>query len=104
MALSESNFHRPTEFLPDRYLPADSRPGEFAGDRRGTQKPFGLGDRNCIGRLYALAEMRVVLARLVWHFDLAAAPGARLVDWNRLKTYVLVEKEPIMVQARPRRM
>lgn len=40
--------------------------------------------------------MRLVLARLVWRFDLTVAPG-RQVDWNQLKTYVVVEKKAINI-------
>lgn len=32
-------------------------------------KPFSLGPRNCIGKLLAQAEAKLVLAKLLWHFD-----------------------------------
>lgn len=45
MYLSESNFKRAGEFIPERWL-GDS---EFAGDRRDCLNPFSVGPRNCIG-------------------------------------------------------
>lgn len=44
---STSNFHRPAEFLPERWLknPSD----EFREDRRSVLNPFSIGSRNCIG-------------------------------------------------------
>ncbi|KAI1387309.1 cytochrome P450 [Hypoxylon trugodes] len=101
MSLSEDNFHRASEFLPERFLPADMQPAEFENDCRGSQKPFGFGARNCLGKSFALAEMRLVLARLVWKFDMSIAPGGH-VEWGRLKTYVVVQKEPINVIIRER--
>jgi cytochrome P450 len=68
MALSEANFHCHYEFLPN-----EMRRDMFEKDRRSCLKPFGLGGRNCLGKSLALAEMRLVLARLIWHFELSAA-------------------------------
>ncbi|KAK3934390.1 cytochrome P450 [Diplogelasinospora grovesii] len=98
MSLSEANFYRATEFLPERFLPEGcGRPAHFDNDRRNTQKPFGLGPRSCVGKSFALAEMRLVLARLVWRFDICVAPGRRRIDWNKLKTFVVVQKEAIHI-------
>jgi len=44
---STSNFHRPTEFLPERWL--KDPPVEFREDRRSVLNPFSIGSRNCIG-------------------------------------------------------
>jgi cytochrome P450 len=35
-----------------------------------TLRPFSLGPRNCVGKLLALAEARLVTAKLLWHFDI----------------------------------
>lgn len=96
MSRSEANFHRHKESLPDRFLPDGLRPVVFDKDRRGSVKPFGLGVRSCLGKSVALAEMRLVLARLVWGFDLTVGPG-RPINWTDLKTYVVVQKEPIWI-------
>jgi cytochrome P450 len=44
---SASNFHRPTEFLPQRWL--KSPPAAFNADDKAALNPFGIGPRNCIG-------------------------------------------------------
>ncbi|KAK4186250.1 cytochrome P450 [Podospora australis] len=101
IGLSEKNFHRAEEFLPERFLPDGLRPAEFDNDQRSTQRPFGAGLRSCIGKSFAMAEMRVFLARLVWKFDLSAAPGKPVV-WGDLKGYSVVEKVPINIVVKPR--
>ncbi|MCJ1439449.1 hypothetical protein MMC27_008843 [Xylographa pallens] len=103
LSRSDANFHCANDFLPDRFLPEDLRPAAFERDRRSNQKPFGLGARSCLGKSVAWAEMRVVLARLVWRFDIGVAEG-RGVDWMDLKTYIVVQKEPIGVRVKVREM
>lgn len=101
LSRSDANFHRSNDFLPDRFLPDGLRPVEFENDRRNNQKPFGLGTRSCLGKFVALAELRVVLARLVWNFDLSIAPGKQ-INWMDLKTYIVVQKEPIKIMIKAR--
>lgn len=45
---SPANFHRPTEFLPERWL--NDAPAEFERDDKGAFKPFSVGPRDCIGK------------------------------------------------------
>ena len=49
---SETNFYRPRDFLPDRWLFPDREP--FRHDKREVFEPFSYGPRNCIGKKYAL--------------------------------------------------
>ena len=51
--------------------------------------------------MIALAEMRLVLARLMWNFELSVAPGKQL-EWMKQKMYIVVQKEPVRVRIRPR--
>ena len=45
-----SNFHRPDDFCPERWLPAGRAKGsEFAGDKLGVVNPFSYGPRTCLG-------------------------------------------------------
>lgn len=44
---SASNFYRPTEFLPERWL--KDGPAMFDGDNKPALNPFSVGPRNCIG-------------------------------------------------------
>lgn len=45
---SPRNFHRPEEFLPERWL--KDCPPEFTSDDRAVAKPFSFGPRDCIGK------------------------------------------------------
>ena len=60
-----------------------------------------MGLRNCLGMTLALAQLRAVVAKLVWRFDIERVEG-RTVDWRALKTSVLVEKKEIWVRFRRR--
>nr|ACH72905.1 AflG [Aspergillus ochraceoroseus] len=75
---SADNFHRPNEFLPQRW----QGQGEFANDRREASQPFSIGPRNCIGRQLAYAEMRLILVHVLWHFNLRLDQGRmKDADW-----------------------
>jgi cytochrome P450 len=47
-----------------------------------------------MGKHLAMAEMRLIIAKLVWTFDMKAVRG-RVVRWEDLRTFLLVEKEPV---------
>ena len=101
IARNPKNFHRPTEFLPERWLPTELRPSEFLDDALDSQFPFGTGPRHCPGKLLAWSEMRIVLAKLLSQFDINVVPNKRTV-WEDLQTFIVVEKEPIFVNIAPR--
>ena len=63
----------PEEFDPDRFLPAAvrARPAH-------AYKPFGTGERACIGRQFALHESVLVLAMVLHRYDLTPEPGYTL--------------------------
>ncbi|CAK7217723.1 hypothetical protein SBRCBS47491_003267 [Sporothrix bragantina] len=87
------NFALPDDFVPERWLGEDER---FANDHRDAFQPFSYGPRNCIGRYLANVEMRTILARIVYNFDLAIQPESR--NWAAdQKAYVLWDKGPLMV-------
>ncbi|TRX94632.1 hypothetical protein FHL15_004404 [Xylaria flabelliformis] len=84
---SSRNFTKPEEFHPERFL-GDP---EFAKDDLAAVQPFSVGPRNCIGRNLAYAEMRLILARILYRFDITPAPGAE--NWiDRQKIYSNWEK------------
>jgi cytochrome P450 len=90
-----SNFHRPEEFLPQRWL-GDV---EFADDNRAVFQPFSVGPRNCVGRNLAYAEMRLILAKVLYNFDLDL--DAKTGQWLDQKVYTLWEKKPLWVKLKP---
>lgn len=85
---SALNFARPRDFVPERWLPpGQGKPAEFADDNRhGVFQPFSFGPRNCIGLNLAKAEMHLILAKLLWHFDFGRPEGARDDEWDRWAT------------------
>ncbi|ERF77220.1 hypothetical protein EPUS_05789 [Endocarpon pusillum Z07020] len=70
-----ANFHRPDEFLPERWLPECKDVPPFDKDNRAAVQPFSFGPRNCLGKNLARAEMRLIMAKLLWRFDLELVPG-----------------------------
>ena len=99
---SARHFHRPMDFVPERWLPEGRTPASpFASDDRAVVQPFGAGARNCIGQTLALNELRYLMARLLFRFDLVElAPECR--EWHRQKVFVVREKGPLRVLMRDR--
>lgn len=52
-----------------------------------------MGPRNCIGQRLALAETRLILAKLLYNFDVELDKNQPVVDWAGQETYTLWEKE-----------
>ena len=93
---SPLNFRDPDSFIPERWL-GDAR---FAEDRREASQPFSIGPRGCIGRTLAYAEMRLVLARVLFEFDLELMKSSE--SWlENLKCFHLWQKDPLMVTLKP---
>ncbi|KAK9777135.1 putative Isotrichodermin C-15 hydroxylase [Seiridium cardinale] len=94
---SEAHWVEPGRFLPERWL-GDPR---FAGDTREVLNPFSRGPRNCIGRNLAYAELRLILTRVLWNFDLELMPNND--SWNHQHVFLLWEKGPLRVKLTPLR-
>ncbi|KAK4446905.1 cytochrome P450 [Podospora aff. communis PSN243] len=92
------NFARPMEFHPERFLErGDERFDEaFGEDRREAFQPFSTGPRNCIGAKVFLAEARVLLARLLWKFDLELAEDG--AGWLNQKAWLVYEPRGLKVR------
>ncbi|OJD29661.1 toxin biosynthesis cytochrome p450 monooxygenase [Diplodia corticola] len=91
---SAANFFRPEAFLPERWLP--SAPPAFANDRKDAFQPFSTGPRNCVGKNLALAEMKLVLARLVWQFGWELADDGFALDAQ--KVFIMREKPALSLR------
>lgn len=90
-------FTNPTSFCPERFL-GDPK---YAGDERDVLQPFHIGKRNCIGRSLAYIEMRLILARMLFNFDLVLTEKGH--DWLAdQKAYNIWSKPPLYVQLRAR--
>ncbi|KAJ8122814.1 hypothetical protein ONZ43_g1088 [Nemania bipapillata] len=95
------NFHRPLEFVPERWM--EDAPSEFQNDDKAVFRPFSVGPRDCIGKNLAWAEMRLILAQLVWNFDFLGIEHDSRLWIERQKIFSLWEKIPLNVCIAPRR-
>ncbi|KAI4172209.1 MAG: hypothetical protein LQ346_008641 [Caloplaca aetnensis] len=106
---SSSNFTSPSSFVPERWLTHEQQseipsrvPSLYALDRRDGFHPFSLGSHNCPGKTLAFLEMRLILTKLMWHFDLMLAETeiGGLPIWEKQDIFWFWVKEPIYVQLR----
>ncbi|KAK7954638.1 isotrichodermin C-15 hydroxylase [Apiospora saccharicola] len=100
---SAEHFADAESFAPQRWLPPTHPLYEtkFAGDNKAVCKPFSAGPRDCTGKILAYAEMRLAIARLLWHFDFVRE--ARQDDWIASQhVFTLAEKGPLMIGLRRR--
>ncbi|KAK4189076.1 cytochrome P450 [Podospora australis] len=104
MHLSPMLFHSPNSFVPERWLPeATTDPkSPCYNDQRQAVQIFTVGPRACIGRDLAWAEQRLILAKLLWEFDLESPPGEMGVPWIDQRVFMLIEKAPVNVVLRQR--
>ncbi|CAN9206589.1 unnamed protein product [Alternaria alternata] len=93
---TSSHFTDPKVYAPERFLSAE----EYAKDKRHVIQPFSVGPRNCIGQNLAWAEIRSILARLVWHFEFELLEPEK--RWDDQKVFVLWQKPSLMVKLRAR--
>ncbi|KAJ4991606.1 cytochrome P450 [Stagonosporopsis vannaccii] len=87
------NFRLPNTFLPERFLPSHASDK----DDMASFEPFNVGRHQCIGLRLAYAEMRIVISRIVYSFDLRLADDTDRFDWGEQCTYITWEKRPLKV-------
>ncbi|KAG7005995.1 cytochrome P450 monooxygenase [Physcia stellaris] len=89
-----TNFADPDLFVPERWLPEP--PERYRNDQKAALQPFSMGPRNCLGKNLAWFEMRSILARMMWHFDMTLCRESN--DWTQQKAYLLWDKPPLWVE------
>lgn len=86
----------PYTFAPERFL-GDPR---FKTDQLDAMQPFSVGPRNCIGRNLAYAEMRLILAKIVYNFDMRIDDASR--GWmENQRAYNLWHKPALNIYMKP---
>ncbi|KAL6156939.1 hypothetical protein ACJBU6_04517 [Exserohilum turcicum] len=93
-----SNFAQPDRFAPVRWL-ADAS-AEYSQDKKDVFQPFSTGPRNCVGKNLAMAEMKLILARLVWQFDWELADDAFALEKQRV--FIMREKPDLNLRIKIR--
>ncbi|KAK3711339.1 hypothetical protein LTR37_009719 [Vermiconidia calcicola] len=91
---SPQNFKDPDSFIPERWT-GDPR---FVDDKKTSIQPFSVGPRNCLGKNLAYAEMRLILAKVAWSFDLELDPKSE--NWMEHKVFVVWKKPELAVHIR----
>ncbi|WP_336205160.1 bifunctional cytochrome P450/NADPH--P450 reductase [Nonomuraea sp. LPB2021202275-12-8] len=87
-------WERPDEFDIDRWLPERRK-----HHHPGAYKPFGNGERACIGRQFALTEARLALAMILRRFAVSDTAVYRM----KIKQTLTVKPEGFTVRVRERR-
>lgn len=96
---SPQNFRDPDRFAPERWRPGrEGARSPYRDDRRESCQPFAHGPRDCLGRNLALHEMRYLLARVLFRFDLGLEPESQ--GWDGQRAFVLWEKKALMCTLR----
>ncbi|KAG6364587.1 hypothetical protein INS49_006189 [Diaporthe citri] len=107
------HWEKPMEYRPVRFLQETPGGPRFAGDMRYNNsngahsddrldllQPFNIGPRNCLGRALAYSEMRLVLARMIFNFDIELAEPEH--DWmEKQRADFLWHKGPLHVHLNP---
>jgi cytochrome P450 len=69
----------------------------FAKDNHKSFYPFSFGPAACIGKNLAYVELRLILAKLLWRFDVLPEPGSE--QWlDNMRSYTLWDKPPLMIK------
>jgi len=77
--------HRPDvfedadSFKPGRWLNADP---ETLRAMESFHMPFGYGARLCVGKAFAVAEIKLLIAGVVMEFDFRNDPLSTTTDWS----------------------
>ncbi|EHL02345.1 putative Isotrichodermin C-15 hydroxylase [Glarea lozoyensis 74030] len=105
ISLSGKLFAKPDEFIPERWLDSALKDelSPFHDDHRGAVQVFSVGPRSCPGKHLALAEIRLMLSKLIWKFDLAVADTPRgKLHWNEQRVFSVVERQPFEILIKTR--
>lgn len=95
--MSEANFKDAEKFAPERWL----KDPIYAGDNLAADKPFSHGPRDCLGQAMAWHEVRIILATLLFSYDLELCQENKAKGWLDQQTFLVWVKKPLYVRAKP---
>ena len=83
-------YPEPEKFQPERFMKENS-------DKivPYTWRPFGAGNRNCIGQRFSMTEMKLCMAKMIKEFRIVKTPKTELV--HEKGKYVLYAYDHIYV-------
>ncbi|KUI67221.1 hypothetical protein VM1G_02942 [Cytospora mali] len=92
---AKRNFVEPERFMPARWL---SNEKSGMRDDKAAFNPFSLGPHNCPGQNLAWLELRLILAKLLWTFDVSVSPGIDLPVWEEQGIWWFWDKQPTIIR------
>ncbi|KAH8660701.1 benzoate 4-monooxygenase cytochrome P450 [Tricladium varicosporioides] len=94
-SMCTANFKNPWAFKPERWL------GSNQEDVLEASQPFSYGGRSCLGRSLGWMELRTILAKLHFKYDLQLMDEK--LDWQEAsEMHTLWQKPKLMVKVMPR--
>ncbi|KAL1792995.1 hypothetical protein ACET3X_007977 [Alternaria dauci] len=96
------SFVDPDSFEPERWLSSEHSlsNARFLKDKKNVVKSFSNGSRDCIGKNLAYAEMRTIICRILFRFDIELLSGQE--KWLDQRAAIAWLKGPLMVRYKPR--
>ncbi|KAK3303879.1 putative benzoate 4-monooxygenase cytochrome P450 [Chaetomium strumarium] len=92
---SALNFEDPDVFRPERWL-------DGSGTTTEAFKPFSYGPRACLGKSLAWVELRLILARMLWRFDMQLVETEANLRWlDGQKLWGFWQKPPLLCRLVP---
>uniref|UniRef100_A0ACD5U4X0 Uncharacterized protein n=1 Tax=Avena sativa TaxID=4498 RepID=A0ACD5U4X0_AVESA len=103
MSRDDREWEKPTEFVPERFLPGGVGEGiDVTGNREIKMMPFGVGRRICAGLGIAMLHLEYFVANMVREFDWQEVAGEE-VDFAEKNEFTVVMKKPLRPRLVPRR-
>ncbi|KAF3798974.1 Cytochrome P450 monooxygenase aclL [Colletotrichum gloeosporioides] len=87
-SMSPEHFHEPWAFKPERWMNSNKE------DILEASQPFSLGTRNCLGKSLGWMELRTVLAKMHFKYDLELVDPS--MDWHASSQMHTLWQKPTM--------
>ncbi|KAG0340388.1 hypothetical protein BG004_006423 [Podila humilis] len=94
---SDEYFPQANKYIPERWIPEES---PFPPVQDFTFYPFSAGTRNCVGKNFAMMEMRLILATLILTYDIDLVPNQREDYVQYITTALATESYVIKMKRR----
>lgn len=82
LSFNKDIYHEPFQFRPERWIVADDKNAGSSADEvaaaQGAFCAFSMGSRGCVGKNLAWLEMRIVIAKTLWMFEVKSDPTNKL--------------------------
>lgn len=79
---NDAYYPEPFTFNPLRWIEASDTTDASVQLAQSAFCPFSIGPRGCVGKTMAYAEMKILLARMTWLYDMRLKEGSTLGEGN----------------------